>query len=231
MSDTVAGNLNNTATSISSEYADEVSPLNHHIIGLCPQYWSFVPCLVQDIHQLMLINGVDCMVGTEDASVPLKLKSPGIGMHAKRTRTDLSNPNNYHKVLPISKCILCGIISYAHTRTNGTTQYLLDDGSGSIDCISWEDSQSSLYSLPSLDHIKNHIQASDYHHHGISNTNDNISVLTGKRRRMEQKLNTEYVVGDCVKIYGRIRCISLLNQTMTVIQTPDGNWEGKKCVR
>lgn len=223
----------NKETSVASKYTDEASlqasPLHHHIIGLSPQYSSFIPCLIQDINQLMLINGVDCIVAVENSSASLNFNESGIDVDGKRAKTDNNNPNNYHKVLPISKCILSGIISYAHAKANGSTQYVLDDGSGFIDCIAWEDSQSSLYSLPPIDNVKS--DTLDYHHPGLAGRKGSKSAITGKRRRMEQKLKTEYAVGDCVKIYGRIRCISLLNQTMTVIRVPDGNWEGKKCVR
>ncbi len=39
-----------------------ISPVDHRVIGLSPQYWSHTPLLIGDLTDLPLVNGVDCFL-------------------------------------------------------------------------------------------------------------------------------------------------------------------------
>lgn len=66
----------------------------------------------------------------------------------------LSTVNGLHclrrnqQFIPLSKCCLTGIIVAVERRSNGSVLYVIDDGTGWIDCLQWMDS--NVYVLPPL---------------------------------------------------------------------------------
>lgn len=92
----------------------------HFLVGLAPHYWAFIPMLICDLYHLGLVNGVDCMV---------------IGSRSCR-------------FIPVSKCTLMGVVVNVDRKSNGSTLYLIDDGTGLIDCLKWN--KSDYYKLPPL---------------------------------------------------------------------------------
>ena len=80
-------------------------------------------------------------------------------------------------VVPVSRCDVQGVIVNVERRA-GSTLYLLDDGTGLLDCIRWENYDDDVYTLPPLV--------------GASETNC---------------AGPEYGVGDQVRIWGRIRLV------------------------
>jgi hypothetical protein len=52
------------------------------------------------------------------------------------------------KLLPVSKCTLLGVIVNVDRKSNGSVLYLVDDGTGMVDCLHWIDNDH--YRLPSL---------------------------------------------------------------------------------
>lgn len=42
--------------------------VEHHLLGLSPQYWAHTPLLIGDILSLGLVNGVDCMMSASPHS-------------------------------------------------------------------------------------------------------------------------------------------------------------------
>mmetsp|Transcript_17908 Transcript_17908/g.26502 ORF Transcript_17908/g.26502 Transcript_17908/m.26502 type:complete len:433 (+) Transcript_17908:62-1360(+) len=124
------------------------------LVGLCPHYWAHVPLCIADIHNLKLVNGIDCL--------------------------DISaSSDNNQKFIPVSKCLLGGIIVSVHPKHNNSTLYLLDDGTGLMDCLEW--GQDVKYQLPS-------------------------SLLSST---FETQWRPKYLVGDLVQIWGKIRVVRL----------------------
>ena len=195
--------------------ASSVVGVEHHLLGLSPQYWAHTPLLIGDILSLGLVNGVDCMMS---APAP-HTSTPEDDEHEPHTGTQIClhndqvpgrkrrRPSEYSKddqvsaiaidhVIPISRCEIVGFIVSKERKANSTL-YLLDDGSGMIDCISWEDDVDGTYSLPPL------IETYPY------------------RNAPEQN---SFCVGDCVRIRGKIKCISIGSESRTIdISAVGGN--------
>ena len=65
------------------------------------------------------------------------------------TSSSSSSLSNSVSLLPVSKCQLTGVIVAVERRgSNRTIQFVLDDGTGLMDCLLWE--EHGLYELPSL---------------------------------------------------------------------------------
>jgi hypothetical protein len=77
---------------------------------------------IKTLVNLGLVDGVDCIV--------------------------VKKKNQEARFIPVSKCELHGVIVNAEQRSNGSCLYLLDDGTGVVDCLVWVDN--ATYSLPSL---------------------------------------------------------------------------------
>ncbi|KAL3809873.1 hypothetical protein ACHAXA_001298 [Cyclostephanos tholiformis] len=145
-----------------------VSDVDYRVIGLSPQYWSFTPLLVGDLIGLPLINGVDCFVspanvgrtgetghdtdcegqsGGFQTEIPNRLCSP----KSKKPKLN-GNPIGSWNILPLSRVLLKGIATAIVRRPNGCTQIVLDDGTGAIDVLYWDNSHdgNSAYNLPPL---------------------------------------------------------------------------------
>lgn len=83
---------------------------------------------VMDVLNLGLQDGINCM------------------------KTPYSGGNDHHSLKPVSKCLLVGFVVYANFRRDGTMAYVLDDGTGLIDCVHWSTGDMhDIYHLPSLD--------------------------------------------------------------------------------
>lgn len=94
----------------------------HFLVGLTPHYWAFVPMCIAEVHRLGLVNGVDCMVVRGGSAAT--------------------------RFIPVSKCAITGIVVHVDRKSNGSILYLLDDGTGFMDCLQW--GKSDYYKLPSL---------------------------------------------------------------------------------
>jgi hypothetical protein len=104
-----------------SAIADTFSGAEPFLAGITPCFWSHVPLLVAHIKNLKLINGLNCLLLLDQDSRP--------------------------KVLPLTKVTLVGTIVCAERRSNGSVLYVLDDGTGVVDCLHWIDNP---FGLPSL---------------------------------------------------------------------------------
>ncbi|GKY95977.1 hypothetical protein MPSEU_000558200 [Mayamaea pseudoterrestris] len=91
------------------------------LAGLSPCFWSHVPLMAAHINSLKLINGLNCIV------------------------VDVLDATT--KLLPIQKVTMVGTIVCAERRSNGSVMYVLDDGTGFVDCMHWIENP---FSLPSL---------------------------------------------------------------------------------
>jgi hypothetical protein len=112
------------SSSCSSDKASSAGGVESSQVGLSPGYWSYVPMCIAQIHTLRLVDGVNCW-------------------------RVLSDQGNAFKLVPVSRCRLVGCIVSVQHKTNGSAHYVIDDGSGLLDCIAWED-YSYEDSLPSL---------------------------------------------------------------------------------
>jgi hypothetical protein len=82
----------------------------HFIVGLSPSYWAHVPLLVAQILDLRVVGGILC----------------------------LDQPGGSGKLVPVTKCSLVGVIVAVDARYESTV-YVIDDGTGLIDCVHWTD--------------------------------------------------------------------------------------------
>jgi len=119
------------------ESHEELCGAEHFLVGVSPQYWSHTPLSIRGLHELGLVDGIDCLVVKDQA-----------------------------RFIPVSKCELQGVILNAELRSNGSCLYLLDDGTGVVDCLSWVDN--AKYSLPSL--------APDNDNHGVFRVGDPVRI-------------------------------------------------------
>jgi hypothetical protein len=89
----------------------------HFLMGLSPHFWAHIPLTNADVHSLGLVDGIDCIV------------LPGVNF------------------IPVTKCCLAGVIVHVDRKSNGSVLYLLDDGTGLMDCLVWAN---DFYKVPPL---------------------------------------------------------------------------------
>ena len=191
-----------TATATASASPGFVG-VEHHLLGLSPQYWAHTPLLIGDILSLGLVNGVDCIMsasaphspedGEHEPDTQICLHTDQIPGRKRRRPSENSEDDKVSaiaidNVIPITRCEIVGFIVSKERKTNSTL-YLLDDGSGMIDCISWEDDVDGTYSLPPL-------------------------IETYPYRNVPEQ--NSFRVGDCVRIRGKIKCISIGSESRTI---------------
>lgn len=180
----------------------------HHLVGLSPHFWAHTPMLIGDILSLGLINGVDCIMSparyenihhTNDKA---QNESSGISAGRKRRRPDPDVKSSFEipiidYLVPVSRCDICGFIVNMEIRANSIL-YLLDDGTGLIDCLAWEDDSDSLPSLV------------DTHARHATGCSGKIGGST-------------FRVGDAVRIRGKIRCVTVGGETRMIDVAPVEN--------
>ena len=96
------------------------------VAGISPQYWAHVCMSVIDVLKLKLKDGINWMP---------------------------SPPSDGEYVSPVSKCLLVGYIVYAAERRDGSMVYVVDDGTGLIDCVHWSSDTQDIYQLPPLEEV------------------------------------------------------------------------------
>ena len=129
------------------------------VVGLAPCYWAHVPMTVSDVKALRLVEGSYCALVPEKEVSPFKLRNA--------------------KFVPIQKCCLVGFIVNVTVKSNGSVLYVLDDGTGLIDCIDWN----------------------------YQGNHDESLLLLGDNGNF--KSCNHYEVGDLVSVLGRIQCKAL----------------------
>ncbi|KAL9188716.1 hypothetical protein ACHAXT_007094 [Thalassiosira profunda] len=169
------------------------SDVDYRLIGLSPQYWSYTPLLIGDLVGLPLINGVDCLVakrGARDAidnsgdeSGPIAIDENDDGSKDGSSDGACAQRNtNEWRILPLSRVLLRGVATAVDRRPNGCTLIVLDDGTGSVDCRCWDDSQSGhgAYNLPPL--LPEH--------------------------EPDKNRGSRFVVGDALEVMGKIKALT-----------------------
>ncbi|VEU40222.1 unnamed protein product [Pseudo-nitzschia multistriata] len=144
------------------------------VAGISPMYWSYVRMTVIDVLNLKLKDGINWM-----SSPPAK--------------EDFGTP--------VSKCLLVGYVVYATQRRDGSMAYVVDDGTGFIDCVHWcsnsNDNTEDIYHLPSLsDDLDDHRDHGPFH------------------------------VGEPVRVYGKIECVASTTKKTTKTSTKSHNGNG-----
>lgn len=123
------------------------------LVGISPSFWAHVPLAIVQIHQQLHRTESD---GIFYLTTPLQ---------------NIDNKNNSRslkkRMIPISKCRILGVIVCLERKSNGSIQFVLDDGTGLIDVLYYwdEDEEDAMYGtftgLPTLtgnprNHNKNH---------------------------------------------------------------------------
>lgn len=144
----------------------------HFAVGISPSFWAHVPLSIFQVHNLKLVDGINCIVRDSD-----------------------------NQFLPISKCLLVGTIVSVEYKSNGSVVYVLDDGSGMIDCLNWVNVDIETM-LPPL----------------LPSTGGDPSP-TGVLQ-----------VGTFAKILGRIQCISV-NGNNTPMSEDSNDARSSRCIR
>ncbi|OEU13223.1 hypothetical protein FRACYDRAFT_241558 [Fragilariopsis cylindrus CCMP1102] len=190
------------------------------VAGISPQYWSYVPMSVMDVLNLKLKDGINWMIihdnnnNNNDYNLSSKQKS----LSDDKDGNDNDNgrageKKNEFMLSPISRCLLVGYIVYKSQRRDGSMIYILDDGTGLIDCVHWlnnysnnNDTQQDIYHLPSLNMT------------GGDNTNDQDDDYT------DDAAAACFSVGDPVRIFGKIECLASISKTQ---KNKEMNSEGR----
>ncbi|CAJ1931904.1 unnamed protein product [Cylindrotheca closterium] len=142
------------------------------LVGITPQYWAHVPMLIDDIlHHLTLSKG-------------------GINfLH--------SLPQ--HTKIPVSKCLLVGRIIWAKQTSDSAMAYILDDGTGLMDCVCYHNHNTdAVYELPSL--LPTSSSSSPFLDDNVNEIENNH--IQNKRRPI--------ALGTCVKVFGKIKNLAIL---------------------
>jgi hypothetical protein len=125
----------------------------HCVVGLSPNFWAHVPLLVSQLHSLVVTDGILCS----------------------------ESQCQGERLVPVTKCVLVGVVVAVDARYESTA-YVLDDGTGLVDCILWTDHAAMLLT-------------------------DAFSGAT-----VSGNYCPTYGLGDLVRVYGRIvHCYSLLD--------------------
>eukprot|EP00533_Pseudo-nitzschia_delicatissima_P006829 CAMPEP_0116095678 /NCGR_PEP_ID=MMETSP0327-20121206/9791_1 /TAXON_ID=44447 /ORGANISM="Pseudo-nitzschia delicatissima, Strain B596" /LENGTH=389 /DNA_ID=CAMNT_0003587361 /DNA_START=312 /DNA_END=1481 /DNA_ORIENTATION=+ len=122
---------------------------------------------VMDVHNLKLKDGINWL--EPQGQLP---------------QSSSTNKINRHLSTPISKCLLVGHIVYTAERKGGSKVYILDDGTGMIDCVHWSTDVEDPYHLPSL--------------------TDPLD---------DQDCSRGFAVGELVRMFGKIDCLSSMPRT------------------
>lgn len=154
----------------SEKRIEELSGTEHFVVGVSPQYWSHSPLSIKSLNDLGLVDGIDCLVLKDEA-----------------------------RFIPVSKCELQGVIVNVDRKSNGSCLYLLDDGTGIVDCLSWVDND--LYSLPSLiPHDDNNGPKAPYRVGDVVRVFGKIKTVSiGGIRETIKAYGREWKVHDCVR--------------------------------
>jgi hypothetical protein len=176
------------SSTIKSSSRDKIA----YLAGICPQFWSHVPMTINDVHRLQLMDGIYCMdlgsqqhpsllADTPASSVATSLASRGICKNDDDAFTTKGiDTLLFHRLAPISKCLLVGTIVYANVRRDGAMVYVLDDGTGLVDCVHWStsDQQHDIYYLPNI-----------------------------QGDEKEDQVQDRFAVGDLVRVFGKLQCL------------------------
>ncbi|KAL7427753.1 hypothetical protein ACHAXH_000663, partial [Discostella pseudostelligera] len=181
---------------------DAILDVDHRLIGLSPQYWSYTPLLIGDLIGLPLVNGVDCFISPAN-DTPTKRMRTDIDIQAKydsgqtndTSGTAVEDDKPYEEepqmpqqnrsdhqswnIVPLSRVLIRGIATAIDRRPFGCTLIVVDDGTGSIDCRYWDDTQN-----------------------GDSMFNQIRSDSMNKRRF------SRFIVGDSLEVMGKIKVLT-----------------------
>jgi len=104
---------------------EQIPSIDETVVGLSPAFWSHVPLTIRQVHELRLVKGINCIVRK-------------------------NNETGDTDVLPLSKCELVGVVVAVEPRgrLDAGAIYVIDDGTGLIDCLHWPDNDDD--GLPSL---------------------------------------------------------------------------------
>lgn len=121
------------------------------LVGISPTYWAHVPMLIRQVRQdLKLVHGVHCLLWKDTQNPPPDDDNHDTVNMDHDEATTVSRSSPLYKVIPISKCKLVGTIVCVERKGNGSTLYVIDDGTGLMDCLHWEQDDDDGGALPSL---------------------------------------------------------------------------------
>ena len=138
-----------------------LSGAESYLVGIAPHYWAHVPMAIADLQHLKILDGIHFAL----------VRQQGFE----------------RKLVPLSKCLLVGYIVNVEVKS-GSMRYVVDDGTGLIDCIDWSlADQSGFHTLPSLFQISNPCES-----------------------------RQQFRLGDLVRIFGKIQCLSIDKDARTL---------------
>ena len=142
-----------------------------YLVGLCPFFWAHVPLSIQHVQSMKLVNGLHCLL-----------------LHNNRSN------GTFVAAVPLSKCRLVGTI-VAIDRRGGpgggeATIYVIDDGTGLLDCLHWNGGNGDGLDLGSQDILPDLLG-----HERQSGSTDTTGALC---------------VGQLVLVHGQIDCACVI---------------------
>ena len=183
------------------------------LVGLSPGYWSHIPLTILDVNNMKMMAGVNCIVRESTETANNDINKNNTGKLYNACNSEVTSLQCY----PVSKCTLVGMIVFAEAKANNSFFYVLDDGTGFIDCLAWGQGEDSIYSLPAL-----------------GETIQYGGIATGGGSRHDG----EFCVGDLVRVMGRIECVSVsdtkqelpLNRSSTNTTSGQEHIEMRDCI-
>lgn len=111
--------------------------IEHHKVGVSWAYWSFIPLTIHDVCRLSLVQGLDCL-SSHPSSTQFKIGADELPLQNRSDNQAFEEAvgEDRELMIPISKCKLLGTVVGLDQKTSKTI-FLLDDGTGLIDCIRW----------------------------------------------------------------------------------------------
>lgn len=192
----------NSSSSSTLPKEEEYTGAEAFLVGLSPSFWAHVPLWIHQVHSALLLeDGVHCLILSSTTSTTTTTPfnhgndNDNDGNSGEEDTPPLS-PSL--RVIPISKCKLYGTIVYSKRKSNGCVQYVLDDGTGVIDCLHWDTEQDDVDGLPSL---------TGSLHNSRSRHSESKGVLPP---------------GTVVRVLGRLHCVAVQDDVpfSTIVPLP-----------
>lgn len=163
------------------------------LVGISPTFWAHVPLMIRQLHNLKLMDGIHCLL-LVDQNNNQQQQVVVSSMDDER----ISSPP---RVIPISKCKLVGTIVCSERRANGCILYVIDDGTGLVDCLHWDNDNDD------------------------DDDNGLLPSLTG-RTSTGRSNDMLLPAGTLVRVMGRIQCVAVGDVVETVCVQATGDVGG-----
>jgi len=249
------------------EYRPLLGGAEPYAVGLSPSYWCHLPLtasqIQNDVYHVVQApssgsaadaffrlsgggGGINCLLlrkGANADSVATTTTTTGVMTTGdNKPETQLATASAAEvKLVPVSKCRLVGTVVAVERRANGSVFYVVDDGTGLVDCLAWDNANDGLsddpFALPPL--IPRTMPTTS------SGTKNDRDGDDGDGRHRSSSI---VPVGEMVRIFGRIESVCLTfgenaggddsdsdraAASVTALRVTAGGreWDCRRCIR